>query len=265
VSSLLSRLLVAIPGLVLALGAVWLGGWWLLALAVAVTLLGLHEFYRLTRPLRPVVLAGYAGAVATLLGGELGGAEWALGGFLTTFALAFVVKGLSSTSQSTTVSVGATVLGAGWIGLGLAHVILIRAIPEDGRLASLTVLLAVFAADTAAYFVGRVFGRHKLAPNVSPGKTWEGFLAGSAACIFVTWVALYETGYMPGWRSLLLGGALALAAPVGDLFASGLKRDMNAKDFGRLLAGHGGILDRLDAVLFSAIAAYYVLAAFGAT
>jgi phosphatidate cytidylyltransferase len=265
VSSLLSRLLVAIPGLVLALGAVWLGGWWLLAVAVAVTLLGLHEFYRLTRPLRPVVLAGYAGAVATLLGGELGGAEWALGGFLTTFALAFVVKGLSSTSQSTTVSVGATVLGAGWIGLGLAHVILIRAIPEDGRLASLTVLLAVFAADTAAYFVGRVFGRHKLAPNVSPGKTWEGFLAGSAACIFVTWVALYETGYMPGWRSLLLGGALALAAPVGDLFASGLKRDMNAKDFGRLLAGHGGILDRLDAVLFSAIAAYYVLAAFGAT
>jgi phosphatidate cytidylyltransferase len=265
VSSLLSRLLVAIPGLVLALGAVWLGGWWLLALAVAVTLLGLHEFYRLTRPLRPVVLAGYAGAVATLLGGELGGAEWALGGFLSTFALAFVVKGLSSTSQSTTVSVGATVLGAGWIGLGLAHVILIRAIPEDGRLASLTVLLAVFAADTAAYFVGRVFGRHKLAPNVSPGKTWEGFLAGSAACIFVTWVALYETGYMPGWRSLLLGGALALAAPVGDLFASGLKRDMNAKDFGRLLAGHGGILDRLDAVLFSAIAAYYVLAAFGAT
>jgi phosphatidate cytidylyltransferase len=265
VSSLLSRLLVAIPGLVLALGAVWLGGWWLLALAVAVTLLGLHEFYRLTRPLRPVVLAGYAGAVATLLGGELGGAEWALGGFLSTFALAFVVKGLSSTSQSTTVSVGATVLGAGWIGLGLAHVILIRAIPEDGRLASLTVLLAVFAADTAAYFVGRVFGRHKLAPNVSPGKTWEGFVAGSAACIFVTWVALYETGYMPGWRSLLLGGALALAAPIGDLFASGLKRDMNAKDFGRLLAGHGGILDRLDAVLFSAIAAYYVLAAFGAT
>lgn len=264
-SSLFSRLLVAIPGLVLALGAVWLGGWWLLALAVAVTLLGLHEFYRLTRPLRPVVLAGYAGAVATLLGGELGGAEWALGGFLSTFALAFVVKGLSSTSQSTTVSVGATVLGAGWIGLGLAHVILIRAIPEDGRLASFTVLLAVFAADTAAYFVGRVFGRHKLAPNVSPGKTWEGFLAGSAACIFVTWVALYETGYMPGWRSLLLGGALALAAPVGDLFASGLKRDMNAKDFGRLLAGHGGILDRLDAVLFSAIAAYYVLAAFGAT
>lgn len=264
-SSLFSRLLVAIPGLVLALGAVWLGGWWLLALAVAVTFLGLHEFYRLTRPLRPVVLAGYAGAAATLLGAELGGAEWALGGFLSTFALAFVLKGVSSTSQSTTVSVGATVLGAGWIGLGVAHVLLIRAIPDDGRLASFALLLAVFSADTAAYFVGRLFGRHKLAPNVSPGKTWEGFVAGSAACIFVTWVALYETGYVTGWRSLVLGAAIALAAPIGDLFASGLKRDLHAKDFGRVLPGHGGILDRLDSVLFSAVAAYYVLAAFNAT
>lgn len=264
-SSLFSRLLVAIPGLVLALGAVWLGGWWLLALAVAVTLLGLHEFYRLTRPLRPVVLAGYAGAAATLLGAELGGSEWALGGFLSTFALAFVLKGVSSTSQSTTVSVGATVLGAGWIGLGVAHVLLIRAIPDDGRLASFALLLAVFSADTAAYVVGRLFGRHKLAPNVSPGKTWEGFLAGSAACIFVTWVALYETGYVTGWRSLVLGAAIAVAAPIGDLFASGLKRDLHAKDFGRVLPGHGGILDRLDSVLFSAIAAYYVLAAFHAT
>jgi phosphatidate cytidylyltransferase len=264
-SAVFSRLLVAVPGLVLALGAVWLGGWWLLALAAAVTLLGLHEFYRLTRPLRPVVLAGYAGAAGTLLGAELGGTEWALGGFLSTFALAFVLKGVSSTSQSTTVSVGATVLGAGWIGLGVAHVLLIRAIPDDGRLASFALLLAVFSADTAAYFVGRLFGRHKLAPNVSPGKTWEGFLAGSAACVFVTWVALYETGYVTGWRSLVLGAAIAVAAPIGDLFASGLKRDLHAKDFGRALPGHGGILDRLDSVLFSAIAAYYVLAAFNAT
>jgi phosphatidate cytidylyltransferase len=215
--------------------------------------------------LRPVVLAGYAGALATILGAELGGAEWALGGFLTTFGVAFVLKGISATSQPTTVSVGATVLGAGWIGLGIAHMLLIRDIPDDGRLAALTVLLAVFAADTAAYFAGRLFGRHKLAPAVSPGKTWEGFLVGSAACVFVTWVALYESGYVTGWRSLVLGGVIALAAPIGDLFASGVKRDLRAKDFGRVLAGHGGILDRLDSVLFSAIAAYYLLAAYGAT
>jgi phosphatidate cytidylyltransferase len=264
-SAFLSRVLVAAAALPVVLLFLSLGGWWLVGLAAIVALLGLHEFYGITRPLRPVVLAGYAGAVATILGAQLGGVEWALGGFLSTFALAFVLKGISATSQPTTVSVGATVLGVGWIGLGIAHMILIRDIPEEGRLAAFTVLLAVFAADTAAYFVGRLFGRHKLAPNVSPGKTWEGFLAGSAACVFVTWVALYETGYVTGWRSFALGGAIALAAPIGDLFASGLKRDLHAKDFGRVLAGHGGILDRLDSVLFSAVAAYYVLASFGAT
>jgi phosphatidate cytidylyltransferase len=262
---LLSRALVVVAALPLVLLLVSLGGWWLFGLAVVAVVLGLHEFYGITRPLRPVVLAGYAGALAAILGAELGGAEWALGGFLSTFGLAFVLKGLSATSQPTTVSVGATVLGAGWIGLGIAHMLLIRDIPDDGRLAALTVLLAVFAADTAAYFAGRLFGRHKLAPAVSPGKTWEGFLAGSAACVFVTWVALYESGYVTGWRSLALGGVIALAAPIGDLFASGVKRDLRAKDFGRVLAGHGGILDRLDSVLFSAIAAYYLLAAYGAT
>jgi phosphatidate cytidylyltransferase len=264
-SALLSRLLVAAAALPIVLGLVWLGGWWMFGLAVVAILLGLHEFYGLTRSLRPVVLAGYSGAMAAILGAELGGVEWALGGFLSTFALAFVLKGISSTSQPATVSVGITVLGVGWIGLGIAHVILIRDIPENGRLAAFTLLLAVFAADTAAYFIGRIFGRHKLAPNVSPGKTWEGFVAGTIACIFVTWVALYDTDYVTGWRSIALGGAIALAAPIGDLFASGLKRDMQAKDFSRLLGGHGGIVDRLDAILFSAIAAYYVLAAFGAT
>jgi phosphatidate cytidylyltransferase len=262
---LLSRALVVAAALPLVLLFVSLGGWWLFGLAAVAVVLGLHEFYGITRPLRPVVLAGYAGGLATILGAELGGVEWALGGFLSTFGLAFVLKGISATFQPTTVSVGATVLGAGWIGFGIAHMLLIRDIPDDGRLAALTVLLAVFAADTAAYFAGRLFGRHKLAPAVSPGKTWEGFLVGSAACVFVTWVALYESGYVTGWRSLVLGGVIALAAPIGDLFASGVKRDLRAKDFGRVLAGHGGILDRLDSVLFSAIAAYYLLAAYGAT
>jgi phosphatidate cytidylyltransferase len=264
-SSILSRIVVAAAALPVVLGLLWLGGWWLFGLAAVAVLLGLHEFYGITRPLRPAVLAGYAGGLATILGAELGGVEWALGGFLSTLALAFLLKGVSATSQPTTVSVGATVLGAGWIGLGIAHMLLIRDLAEKGRLAALTVLLAVFAADTAAFVVGRIFGRHKLAPNMSPGKTWEGFVAGSAACIFVTWVALYETDFMTGWRSFVLGGVIALAAPIGDLFASGLKRDLHVKDFSRVLAGHGGVLDRLDSVLFSVIAAYYVLAAYGAT
>ena len=149
------------------------------------------------------------------------------------------------------------------MGLGLAHIVLLREIEVDGQLAVFTVLLAVFADDIAAYFVGRLVGRHKLAPAISPGKTWEGFVAGTAAAIFVTWIALYETGFLEGYRSIVLGAVIALAAPLGDLFESALKRDAEVKDASRLLGAHGGMLDRLDAHLFAAVAAYYVIAAYG--
>ncbi|MFN2470295.1 MAG: phosphatidate cytidylyltransferase [Gaiellaceae bacterium] len=263
-SGLASRVAVAVLALPTVLGLVWLGGWWLVGLAAAGALLALHELFSLTRPLRPVTLAGFAGATAAVAGAHAGGARWMVAGFMATLLIAFLVRGLAGGRVSTTVSMSLTVLGAGWVGLGLAHVVLLRDIDENGRLAAFTVLLAVFAADTAAYFAGKVFGRHRLAPALSPGKTWEGFLAGTAACVFVTWVSLYRTGFMDGWRSFVLGGALALAAVVGDLFASGVKRDMEAKDFGRLLAGHGGMLDRIDALLFASVVAYYVIVAFDA-
>lgn len=264
-SGLASRVVVAGVLLPVVLGAVWLGGWWLLALASAVAVLALHEFYLLTRGLRPVRLAGFIGTLAALLGASLGGADWVVAGLASTFVLALLLKGIAGTRQSTTVSVAATVLGAGWIGLGLGHVVLLREIPENGQLAGFAVLLSVFASDTAAYFVGRLVGRHRLAPRISPGKTWEGFVAGAGAALFVAWISLYDTGFVDGWRSLVLGGAIAVAGALGDLFESALKRDANVKDTSSLLAGHGGVLDRLDSVLFSSVAAYYVIAAFGAS
>jgi phosphatidate cytidylyltransferase len=259
-----SRIAVAVVGLPAVLGLVWLGGWWMFALAAVAAVVALHELYWMTRALRPVVLAGYLGALGALLGATLGGLDWTLAGFLATLALAFVFKGFAGTKQPTTVSVAVTLLGPAWVGLGLAHAVLLRDIPDNGRLAAFTVLLAVFAADTAAYFGGLLVGRHKLAPNVSPGKTWEGFFFGAAAAVFTVWISLYKTGFVDGWRSLVLGGAIAVTAALGDLFESALKRDMQVKDASRLLAGHGGMLDRLDAHLFAVVAAYYVIAAFGA-
>jgi phosphatidate cytidylyltransferase len=264
VTAFLSRIAVVAVGLPVVLGLVWLGGWWLFGLAAVAAALGLHELYTLTRRARPVALAGFAGALLALGGAEAGGPRWMVAGFLSTVALAFILRGISGARVSMTVSVAVTVLGAAWIGLGLGYVLLVRDIDENGRLAAFTVLLAVFSADTAAYFAGKIFGRHRMAPVVSPGKTWEGFIAGTAVCVFVTWVSLYRTGFVDGWRSFVLGGALALAAVIGDLFESAIKRDVGVKDSGRLLAGHGGFLDRLDALLFSGAVAYYVIAAFGA-
>jgi phosphatidate cytidylyltransferase len=156
-----------------------------------------------------------------------------------------------------------TLLGVGWIGLGLAYALLLRDIDEHGVLALYTVVLAVWAGDAAAYFIGVLFGRHKLAPTVSPGKTWEGLAAGTVATIAVTFIALYKQDFLSIPESLVLGLAIAIAAPLGDLFESALKRDADVKDSGRLLAGHGGVLDRIDALLFAWVAAYYVVAAVG--
>ena len=180
-SALASRVLVAAAALPAVLGLVYLGGWWLFGLAVVAAILGLHEFASMTRGLRPVVLACYVGAVAMLLGVTLGGLAWLLGGLLLTLLAAFVLHGVGGTRQPATVAIGSTVLGAGWVGLGLAHIILLRDVSVHGRLAVFTVLLAVFAADTLAYFGGRLLGRHKLAPVISPGKTWEGFVLGVLA------------------------------------------------------------------------------------
>jgi len=264
-TNLISRLLVGAVGLPLVLGLVWVGGWWLYALVIVAALVAVHEFVTMTRPLRPLAPAMYVGVALSLTAGQTSGLVWMLGGLLATFVLAFGVSVLAKTRAPATVAIGATVLGAAWIAFGLGHLLLLRQLHDHGRLLAFAVLLTVWAADTFAYFGGRLFGRHKMAPTVSPGKTWEGFVIGSIAGVFVAFVTLYDTRhtFLPVWQALLLGLVVVLAAVVGDLFESMLKRDMQVKDTGRLLGGHGGILDRVDALLFAGPAAYYLLLGFG--
>ncbi len=256
-TALVSRVLVAVVLLPVVFLVVWAGGWWMVGLAAVAGMIALHELYLMVRELRPVLLAGYAGTLAALIGAQWG-PEWVLAGFFATFPLAFLFKAAGGATPST-VSVAGTVLGSAWIGLGLAHLVLIRELPEHGVLATYTVLLAVFVSDTAAYVAGRLIGRHKMAPRTSPGKTWEGFVAGTIAAVLVPFFALYEEEFLTVPESLALGAAIAVAGPIGDLFESALKRDAGIKDSGRLLLGHGGMLDRLDAFLFTSVASYYLL------
>ncbi|MBM3676982.1 MAG: phosphatidate cytidylyltransferase [Actinobacteria bacterium] len=259
-SQLVSRLLVGAALLPIVLGVSWLGGWWLFAVVLLASLVALHELYTMTRGQRPLVLAGYVGLVVLLLGVELGGIGWLGAGPLATVLVAFVLYGIADARPSAAAAFGTTLLGVVWVGGGLAHVILLRDIEEHGRTLVFAVALAVFAGDTAAYFVGRAIGRHRLAPTISPKKSWEGFIAGTLASVVVTFFALYEDRetYLAIWESLVLGLAVAIAAVLGDLFESAVKRDVGVKDSGRLLGGHGGMLDRLDSLLWAVPAAYYV-------
>jgi|SRR6266511_956941 phosphatidate cytidylyltransferase len=257
----LSRILVAAAGIPVVLGLLYLGGWWLFALAAVAALVALHEFYGMARPLRPLVLAGYGGVIAALVGAELGGVEWLLAGFLVTFLLAFLLFLVASTRAPATVSISGTILGAAWIGFGLGFLLLLRDLPDHGRLAAFTVLIAVWADDTVAYLVGRLVGRHKFSPALSPAKTWEGFVAGTLAAVAAAFFALYDerNTFLSIWEAVLLGAVVAVAAALGDLFESSMKRDMQVKDTGTILAGHGGVLDRLDALLFAAPAAFFLI------
>ena len=266
-SGVLSRIAVSIIGLPIVLGLVWAGGWWLFVLLAIAGAIAVHEFVTMARPLRPLAPAVYIGTFLSLLGAQRGGVVWMVAGFLSTFVVAFALNAVSHTRAPATAAVGSTMLGSAWIGLGLAFLLLLRREHVEPRLLAFTVLLTVFASDTFAYFAGRLFGRHKLAPTLSPGKTWEGFVVGSLVGLFVAFIALYSDRhhYLRIWEALVLGVVVVLVAVAGDLFESMLKRDMQVKDTGRLLGGHGGVLDRVDALLFAAPVAYFLVLAFGYT
>jgi len=148
-----------------------------------------------------------------------------------------------------------------WVFGPLALALALRGFDHGGGLV-LDVMIAVFAGDTAAHLFGSTFGRHKLAPRVSPNKTVEGLVAGivvGTAAVVIVAVAFQP--WLEAWQALVLGLAISAVAPVGDLVESSVKRRAGVKDSGRMLGAHGGFLDRLDAVLFGAVAGYVVASA----
>ncbi|MGH3182953.1 MAG: phosphatidate cytidylyltransferase [Streptosporangiaceae bacterium] len=154
-----------------------------------------------------------------------------------------------------------TLLGIYWIGFALAHAVLLRGLPH-GLGIVIDVLVGTFLGDTGAYLGGRLFGQRPLAPHLSPNKTIEGLVLGMFFAILGVWFAGRYQDWLPGTHALVLGLGVALVAPAGDLFESFIKREAGAKDTGRVFGAHGGALDRLDAVLFAAVAGYYIWAAY---
>jgi phosphatidate cytidylyltransferase len=269
VSPLASRIAFAVPLAAVAIYAAVAGGWALTALALAMALVALHEFYAMAQDLRPVTIAGFAGVAGVVVATHVAGVVWAVAALVATMLFAFWLTAVSDVRQRALVRLSATAFGVVWIGFGAAFVVAVRDVggPADwGRVLLLAVLIGVWASDIAAYFGGRLFGSRRLAPGISPGKTVEGFVIGlvvGAAAVFF-WVYDQPRGdpISPA-NAVELALVIALAAPAGDLFESFLKRDMGVKDSGRLLGEHGGVLDRIDAVLFAGAAAYFLCLAIG--
>jgi phosphatidate cytidylyltransferase len=258
-SDLGSRILVAIPAIAFAVAIIYFGG---AVFALGVLALGLacvHELYAMLERMRPVRLAGFLGLGGLVAAAALGDERDVLLALVAFLPVLFLLTLASPVRERITLSLAATLLGVYWIGLALAHAVLLRGLDHGGALVFM-VLLGTFIGDTGAYLGGRAFGTRRLAPRVSPNKTWEGLGIGIAVCVLAVWYTsrTYDGTWISGMQGLLLGLAVALAAPLGDLFESLIKRDIGTKDTGGLFGVHGGALDRLDAALFSLIAGYHV-------
>jgi phosphatidate cytidylyltransferase len=143
--------------------------------------------------------------------------------------------------------------GIPYIGLAAVALVWLRQAPDSGRADVIVLLLLIWSTDIGAYLVGRAIGGPRLAPSISPGKTVSGAIGGLLAALLTGWIAAAWMGADgTPWRVLLLAGLVAVAGEAGDLFESLLKRGFGVKDSGRLIPGHGGLLDRLDAVLAAA-------------
>jgi phosphatidate cytidylyltransferase len=214
---------------------------------------------RATRPARPVVLAmGALLVVGAYLEGPAALSFGLLATILASFGWYLVDRGRTEVTRN----VAATVFAVVYVPFMAAHLSLVvgRADHYVGAMIGYAALVVIY--DTAAYATGATLGRRPIAPQVSPNKSWEGAIGASVACLAA------GAFLLPLWEpwtlasGLVLAGATCVVAPLGDLSESMLKRDLAVKDMGSILPGHGGVLDRVDALLFMAPVLYYVLAAF---
>jgi phosphatidate cytidylyltransferase len=254
-SDLGSRVLVDVPAFAVAVFLVARGG---VLFAAALLILGwvcLDELYRLSARAHPAKLAGFAALLALLLAAHYGTRDQVLLVAVAALPAAFLLTLVAPRGSMFGVTV--TLLGVWWVGLAMAHAVLLRELPHGGGI-FIDVLVGTFVGDSGAYLGGRSFGRRKLAPRISPNKTVEGLVIGAFCAIVAVWFAsLYQPWFQKG-DAVLLGVGVAIAAPIGDLFESYIKREAGVKDSGRAFGAHGGALDRLDAVLFTTVVGYYV-------
>lgn len=238
---------------------VYLGGYWLMAAAILVAVLGVRELYHGfetmgVKPCRPVAY----GAIALLYLFHIFLPEnqnlitlW-----MVLCTVACLIYGFK-VNERKPADITSTLFGLLYVVFFSYHIVLID--QSEHRILIWLVFLAAFGTDIMAYFTGRALGKHKLCPNLSPKKTIEGAVGGTLSSM--VFCGLFGYFVVDGmlWQCVVIGLVGSVAAQLGDLSASAFKRQMGIKDYGNLIPGHGGILDRFDSVLFTAPLIYYTM------
>jgi phosphatidate cytidylyltransferase len=218
------------------------------------------EFYAMER--REARLPNELFGVAAAAFMPVAAALWGLPG-LSSAATALIAASLvwhTLFRRTRTADTAITVFGALYTGFLLAYLVLILATFEEGLFLSLVLVVSVWVSDVFAYFFGSLLGRHRLAPHISPKKSWEGFAAGAAGTVLVWALApLWPNTTLAWGPAIATGVAVAVASLIGDLAESRMKREAGVKDSGTSLPGHGGFLDRLDSLILVCLVAYWVL------
>jgi phosphatidate cytidylyltransferase len=270
-SDLSARVLVALVLIPIAIVLVWQGGEVFALGLVVLGVLALGELYTLMERVRPPALAGFLTLAALLAAALYGEPRHVVMVLVAAFPVTFLLALARPRRTNVSWAIAVTMFGVLWIGLAMVHAIWLRklSIEQDGKTVAtgmglvFDVLIATFVGDTFAYFVGRGYGRTPFAPLISPNKTLEGLVGGVFGGTLAFWCAGLYQDWLTGWDALLIGFLVAITAPLGDLFESLVKRDLAVKDTGTLFGAHGGVLDRLDAVLFTVVVGYYAAVGLG--
>ncbi|HEY2716033.1 MAG TPA: phosphatidate cytidylyltransferase [Solirubrobacterales bacterium] len=256
----MKRIVIVLPWIAFAI-AITVAGGPIFALAmIAIGIVCLREYVAMTHESRPMAIPAYLAVAGLVVAAHFGTAFNVLMIVAASFPVMFFFAADSRRQprDGAMTSIAVTLLGIVWIGLPLAHAVLLRDLPSHGAALLVDVLVGTFVTDTAAYATGRMFGSHRIAPEISPNKTLEGLIGGLIIGTMGFWFAGLYQNWLSGTDALIIGAAVAATAPIGDLFESLLKRDLGTKDTGTLFGPHGGILDRLDAVLFTVVVGYYL-------
>lgn len=274
----IKRTITAVIYALAVLGAVLLGNWTLAVVCAVLSGLGILEFFKITSPsmnkISKFIGIGLAVSLPIITwGSRMVSAQdpiigtGGLGGFVGLFiaiaiSLALYMVWIAFTPTSKIADAALSFFGALYLGVPLSFLLLIRDMNNGIFLAALTVL-SIWAADSFAYLGGSLLGRHKMAPIISPKKSWEGFFFSIAGAILIWFGYLMYIGDNRYYAAILTGLVVAIGSLAGDLFESRIKREANVKDSGDLLPGHGGILDRIDSMLMVNLLMFLLLASIG--